>query len=358
MTALSSLIPALERQGYFRHYLAFGDGNLRTWDWKLMATRLDPAAREGWKFFLCGERVSRKQLAKHCPKEALERLEELGLARRQGEGIQMDGTILIQFQGRPVFMETAQPPRSRLGDDVVAVLQQAPSGHQRNVLCLHSVGGTEALAFARTHERRVWVSGAAVGEGHIRANWEVNEGGAGLKVYGDGEALPSGQDDLILARIPTLALPEAYQDSHPDAGGWVDGADRLRATMALVASRLKADGCLAFACMVMAGDDPAVAVQRLGGWASEAGLQLEAEILSRQRLEPGVAVFNQLIFLAEKASGKGVRDLIDEFMGFYQQQGMTQIYFAKGVARLGKGRGRVRHRILEMTDRYFGTWTV
>lgn len=362
MTTLASLVPALDRLGYFRHYLALGDGNLRTWDWNLMAEQLDPAARVCWRFFLCGASVPYAKLTDRCPRAAVDRLVELGLAHKSKTSIALIGTVLMQYMGHPIFLETEQPSRSRLGDDVIAVLNQVPSGTGREVLCLHSVGGTDALYFAGTGERRVTAVVPTSGQGHARANWEINGGssgsGSGLRLISSADALPGGHEDLILARLPSLAMPEAYVGIHPDSGGGEDGTDHLRAALAVAATRLKKDGCLVFAGMILEGDEPASAVKRLGNMGGDAGLNLEAEILSRQRLEPGVAVFNQMIFLAEKSTQKNVRVLIDEFMEFYQERGMTHVYFAKGVARRKPARGRCRHRILELTDRYFGTWTV
>jgi hypothetical protein len=358
MATLDLLGPVLESHGFFRHYLAFGDGNLRTWDWKLFGSKLDAPSRLLWRFFLCGARVPREKLDSLCPAGVIDRLVDLGLARATNGSVGLGKTVLIQCLGRPMFVDMNQPSRSRVGDDVIAVLNQSRSGTGRDILCLHSVGGTEALAFAEAGERRVTVVGEDHGSGFIRANWELNHGEDILQILTSIEDLSPGTEDLILARVPSLPIPPEYEATEIEEAGGRDGASRLREVFSLAARRLNADGHLGFVCMVPGGEEASVAVARMRRIADEAGLVLEAEILSRQRLEPGVSVFNQIIFLAEKKTQRNVRTLIDDFMGYCQQQGFQFVYFVKGLARNGSNGRKARHRITEFTDRYFGTWTV
>lgn len=357
MGILNDLAPILEESGYLRNYAIFGDGNLRVWDWKSLAPKLPPSCELLWRFFLCGEELERERIDGIVGSAVLDRLIELELCTVKESNVCMGDVVLISYQRRPVFLDMEGPSKARIGDDVHTLVTQICSRKKQRILSLYSSGGSESFLFLENNGSAVTVRPSFGGESFARANWELNGIDGNLKIVDSNDSVKNDQFDLILARIPSMVTPEGYDIDELESGGR-DGLDGYRSVFETARASLAEDGELNYVGLLF-GSESSIdqTVERVEKLAQDAGLVLELELLARQRMEPGTNLFNQAIFVAEKVTHKEVRRLMDDFMEHFESNDWNFAHYVKGSARRRKEDSE-EHRVLNVSEKYFGTWAI
>ena len=354
-TPWQPLIRRLSELGYFQTYRTFGDGNLRTWDWDYTAGLLSGEAEKAWRFLLCRERLSRTDAVRILGLTALTAMLATGVCRETKAGVSLGKCSLISYQGNPYFVEISPEPRSMLTEDSKAVISTIPGPDFRSCLSLYSGGGVECLGLNHQPDRRVVQVHPEADVRFIQANWELNGCTSALEIHRDFKLKKTGDFDLILARIPCWSLPEKLGREMYCAGG-ADGLREVARCFKFVKPRLAPEGVFGFSCLLYGEESLASAWTKLTGLAEAHGLHLTAVCSSRQGLEPGIPLFGHLLSFLQYRTKAGTKELLEGLLNHFGEHRMSHVHFLRATARAAGG--SPAHSLVDLSERYYGNWSI
>ena len=341
--------------GFYQAYRTFGDGNMRVWDWDYTAGLLTAEAERVWRFFLCREKLSRTEVTKILGAAVLATLLTSGLCHETKAGVSMGKSALISYQGHPFFVEISPEPRSMLTEDSKAVISAIPRPDFQRCLSLYSGGGVECLGLNHHPDREVTFIQPEADPRFLKANWELNSCTSNFSVSKSWKLPKASTFDLVLARIPSWALPAKYSPEMFCSGG-ADGLKELNRCFKFVAPRLADGGVFSFSCLLYGEEKVATAWPRLQGIAEAVGLNLTAVCSSRQSLEPGIPLFGHLLGFLQYRTKASTRELLETLLNHFGEHRMSHVHFLRATAKMSSG--SPRHSLLDLSDRYYGNWSI
>jgi len=341
--------------GFFQAYRTFGDGNLRAWDWDYTAGLLTAEAEKVWRFFLCRGRMSRADAVNILGKTVVSALLSSGICRETKAGVSMGKCALISYQGSPFFVEISPEPRSMLTEDTKAVISSIPSPEFRSCLSLYSGSAIECLGLNHHPDREVTFLEPEADPRFLKTNWELNGCSSTMRVAGSWKLPRDASYDLVLARIPCWSLPAKFAPAMFCPGG-VDGLKELNRCFRLVGPRLAEGGVFGFSCMLYGEEKFDTAWPKLTKAADAVGLKLTAICSSRQSLEPGIPTFGHLLSFLEYRTKTPMRELLETLLQHFGEHRMSHVHFVRATATVGGGSGG--HSLLDLSDRYYGNWSI
>lgn len=350
---LSQLLTRASNLGVQGTYLAFGDGNLRTWDWEHVSTLMSGDLQAAWKFLMLHGGLTRRAAEQLLGAGVVKALVDAGIGKATRTGVKLGQTVLLNYQQRGFFAELSADPKAVFSEDAKAIISALPRRDYRRCLSVYSGCGIEALVLQHRRGSKVVFVNPEADPRYLEASWNLN----GLESelgFAKAKRLPKGDRyDLILARIPSWSLPADYAPAMFCPGG-EDGTRELDACVGLVGERLESGGTCCFTCILYGVDSVGPAWTRLAGVAAKAGLELHGLCSSRQSLEPGVPLFNHLVGFLEQRTRRPVREIVEKLVNHFCDRRYAHAYFVRGRAVRGAGSGTM----LDLSDRYYGNWSI
>ncbi len=353
--AWRELNAALTPLGFLQTYRTFGEGNLRVWDWDFVANLLTDDARKIWHFLLCRKTISKVDAVRILGTKAVAVLLKSGLGRATKTGLSLEKSVLISYQGNPYFVEISPEPRSMLSEDSKAVISTIPSLEFESCLSVYSGGGIECIGLRHDPRRKVTMVCPEADPKFIKANWGLNGCTSALHIERKLKAASRAVFDLALARIPCWALPEKLGNEMFCPGG-DDGMAEISKCFQFVAPRLAARGVFGFTCLLYGEEKVTSVWPKLEAMADSAGLSLTAVCSSRQSLEPGIPLFGHLLTFLQYRTKATTRNVLEPLVNHFGDRRMSHVHFMRATAM--RSSGRPKHTLLDLSERYYGNWSI
>ncbi|HAB17772.1 MAG TPA: hypothetical protein PLX89_06370 [Verrucomicrobiota bacterium] len=353
-SVLSQLPTRAAALGVLSPYLAFGDGNLRTWDWDHTATLLQGDSLAAWRFLLLHHRLGRREAARLMGTGTLDALLKAGIAQANRAGISLGKVVLLNYHRRSFFTELSADPRAMFSEDAKAIIATLPTLDYQRCLSLYSGCGIETLVLNHRAGREVVYVTPEADPRFLKATWLLNGLEADVRIAKEKRLGRKERFDLVLARIPSWSLPDDLGRAMFGPGG-LDGMAEIRRCFELIGHRLATGGTACFTCILYGGETFAACGERLAAAAGSHGLSLDILCSSKQLLEPGIPLFNHLLGFLEHRTGRPAREILEKLVYHFGDQRISHAYFVRGTAAAGRRRNR---GVVDLSERYYGNWSI
>src|ERR1051325_3699700 len=108
LNMMDGAIPLIEKvrsAGVVDHYVLFGEGNMRRWDWEKMGGKLRGETKDLWRFLLLGEKFPQAEAEKLLGKKAIGFLRRHKLCDADNGQLSLGSRCLLAFRDHLFFAD-------------------------------------------------------------------------------------------------------------------------------------------------------------------------------------------------------------------------------------------------------------